>query len=179
MYYSVYQGRWSAAERDFEREILSMVRAEGMGLAPWGALGGGKFKTEEQRSVRGGRAVSVSEADIQVSKALEAVARRKNTLITSVAQAYVMHKAPYVFPIVGGRTIEHLKSNIEALTLALDETDVREIEAAAPFDVGFPSNFLYAGKTPDHPARVFLLSMAGHFDYVGEQTPIPARKSGE
>jgi aryl-alcohol dehydrogenase-like predicted oxidoreductase len=37
--FSVYQGRWSAANRDFEREILGMVRSEGMGVAPWGALG--------------------------------------------------------------------------------------------------------------------------------------------
>lgn len=30
--------------------------------------------------------------------------------------AYVMHKTPNVFPIVGGRRIEHLKGNIEALS---------------------------------------------------------------
>jgi aryl-alcohol dehydrogenase-like predicted oxidoreductase len=35
----VYEGKWSAAERDFEREIIPMCEAEGMGLAPWGALG--------------------------------------------------------------------------------------------------------------------------------------------
>ena len=44
----VYQGLWSAAERSFEREILPMCRSEGMEIAPWGALGGGAFKTEEQ-----------------------------------------------------------------------------------------------------------------------------------
>lgn len=32
----VYQGKWSAAERDFERDIILMAEAEGMGLAPWG-----------------------------------------------------------------------------------------------------------------------------------------------
>lgn len=26
----VYQGKWSIAERDFERDILDMVRSEGM-----------------------------------------------------------------------------------------------------------------------------------------------------
>ena len=41
----VYQGKWSAAERDFERDIIHMCESEGMGLAPWGALGGGNFKT--------------------------------------------------------------------------------------------------------------------------------------
>lgn len=179
--FSVYQGRWSAAERDFEREILGMVKAEGMGLAPWGALGGGKFKTEEQRqATKGkGRAVQATEHDLKVSRALEAVAQRKGTLITSVAQAYVMHKAPYVFPIVGGRTIEHLKGNIEALAVGLDDADIQEIEGASPFDVGFPLNFLYGGQQPDHPGRVWLLDMGGHFDYVPEPRPITPRKSGE
>ncbi|KAJ1555004.1 hypothetical protein HK405_003468 [Cladochytrium tenue] len=30
----VYQGRWSAADRDFERDIIPLAAAEGMALAP-------------------------------------------------------------------------------------------------------------------------------------------------
>lgn len=178
--FSVYQGRWSAATRDFEREIIPMVQAEGMGMAPWGALGGGKFKTEEQRQKNTvGRSSNPSETEIKVSQALEAVARRKNTIITSVAQAYVMHKAPYVFPIIGTRTKEHLKANIEALTLSLDDEDIKEIESAVPFDLGFPSTFLYGAQGADHPGKVWLLNMAGTTDYVPVPKPIPAKKSGE
>lgn len=178
--FSVYQGRWSAASRDFEREIIPMARAEGMALAPWGALGGGKFKTEEQRrNVEAGRSSEPTEAEVRVSRALEAVAKRKNTLITSVAQAYVMHKAPYVFPIVGGRTVEHLRANIEALTLALSDDDIREIEAATPFDLGFPNNFLWGEREPDHPGKVWLLNMTATFDYVPESRPIVPKKAGE
>jgi aryl-alcohol dehydrogenase-like predicted oxidoreductase len=47
--FSVYQGLYNAAKRDAERDILPMVRDEGMAFAPWAALGGGKFKTKEQR----------------------------------------------------------------------------------------------------------------------------------
>ena len=46
--FSVYQGLYNAAKRDAEREILPMLRDEGMAFAPWQALGGGKFKTKEQ-----------------------------------------------------------------------------------------------------------------------------------
>ena len=41
--FSVYQGLWNAATCDFERDILPMCEAEGMALAPWGALGRGIF----------------------------------------------------------------------------------------------------------------------------------------
>lgn len=164
--FSVYQGRWSAANRDFERDIIPMARDEGMGLCPWGALGGGKFKSDEQRQQSGGRNVEASEEEIKVSKAIEAVAKRKNTIITSVAQAYVMHKTPYVFPIIGGRTVDHLKANVEALTLSLSEEDIKEIESAIPFDIGFPNNFLWGGPSPANPGDVWLLKMGATYDYV-------------
>jgi aryl-alcohol dehydrogenase-like predicted oxidoreductase len=50
-----YQGRWSVADRDFEREIIPMCKMENMGLCPWGALGGGNFKTQAQRDSGEGR----------------------------------------------------------------------------------------------------------------------------
>lgn len=46
--FSVYQGRWSAAERDFEREIIAMCKSEGMSMCPWGALGGGESASQRQ-----------------------------------------------------------------------------------------------------------------------------------
>lgn len=141
-----------------------------MGLAPWGALGGGGFKSAEQRKAGEGRQIQASEDQIKVSEALEKIAKRKNTEITSIALAYVMHKTPYVFPIVGGRKVSHLKGNIEALKVRLSKEDIEEIEGVVPFDLGFPSVFFYQGKTnPKHVNDVWLLNMAGNFDYV----PIP------
>jgi aryl-alcohol dehydrogenase-like predicted oxidoreductase len=167
--FSVYQGRWSAASRDFERDIIPMCRDEGMALAPWGALGGGKFKTEEQRNSEVGRKVQATEVDIQVSKVLEKIAARRNTALTSVALAYVMQKTPYVFPIVGGRNIDQLKGNIEALTLQLTDEDVEEIESAYPFDIGFPNNMLWGGKkSGTSPQKIWLLESAAHYEYIPE-----------
>jgi len=177
--FSVYQGLWSAACRDFEREILPMARDEGMALAPWGALGQGKFKTEEERKAGDSLRNKVqppSAVDLQVSKVLETIATRKNTLPTSVALAYVMHKAPYTFPIVGGRTVDHLKRNIAALTLQLDDADIEEIESAVPFDLGFPHSFLYGGVNPGHPCAVSWLNMAATYDYVSLPKPIQPHK---
>ncbi|KAL9007848.1 MAG: hypothetical protein Q9173_006969 [Seirophora scorigena] len=163
--FSVYQGRWSAAERDFERDIIPMCMDQGMGLCPWGALGGGYFKPQAQVHSDGGRrfpSVAAKNAAL-VSETLERVAGRKGTLMTSVALAYVLQKAPYVFPICGGRKVEHLRGNIEALGLKLTREDVEEIERAYPFEVGFPINFL--GGSAD-PKDNFLANRPGTFDYV-------------
>ncbi|KUJ16125.1 Aldo/keto reductase [Mollisia scopiformis] len=176
--FSVYQGRWSAENRDFEREIIHMAKEEGMGLCPWGALGGGNFKTDEQRRSQEGRKMGeASEAAIQISKVLEKIATAKKTQLTSVALAYVMKKTPYVFPIVGGRKIEHLKGNIEGLKVDLSDADMEAIEGAYPFDIGFPMNFLGGPKGVHSPNDIWLMAMAGSQQHVAWQQPIGPAKN--
>lgn len=171
--FSVYQGRWSASQRDFERDILPMARDEQMALCPWGALGGGKFTTEQKRreadTGRDPNFAKPSEADVKVSKKLEEIAGKKGTQLTSIALAYIRAKYPYVYPIVGGRKIEHLKGNIEALGIELSDEEVDEIDGAVDFDVGFPMNFLFEFgggkyKTTKTSADVALLSFAGNLE---------------
>jgi aryl-alcohol dehydrogenase-like predicted oxidoreductase len=164
--FSVYQGRWSAEHRDVEREIFPMCQDEGMAFVAWGALGGGNFRTEAQfAEMRGkakeGRGGEPSEDAVKVSKALEAVAQRKETTIAAIALAYLLVKAPYVFPIIGCRTLAHLEGNIGALGVDLTEEDVKEIEAAKVFDVGYPGTVF--GKDLESQ---WLPGMAGKFEYV-------------
>ena len=162
-----------------------MAAAEGMGLVPWGAIGGGSFKTAAQReeiakSGNPGRQVEARDVDITVSKVLESVAARHNTVITSVALAYLMHKAPYVTPIVGGRKPEHLLGNIEALGLKLSENDIEEIEGAYEFDLGFPMTFLFTGEKQEaHPGNSRFMNAAAKFDYPDLVRPIVPKRVDE
>jgi aryl-alcohol dehydrogenase-like predicted oxidoreductase len=53
-----------------------------------------------------------------MSAALEKVAKEVGAKhITAVAIAYLMHKTPYVFPIIGGRKVEQLEANLESLAI--------------------------------------------------------------
>ena len=65
-----------------------------------------------------------------------------------MAIAYVLHKTPYVFPIIGGRKVEHLYANIEALDIALSDEQIKELESAVPFDPGFPTSFFVSSMPP-------------------------------
>ncbi|CAI7304164.1 BEM_collapsed_G0045420.mRNA.1.CDS.1 [Saccharomyces cerevisiae] len=51
-------------------------------------------------------------------------------------------KRKNVFPLVGGRKIEHLKQNIEALSIKLTLEQIEYLESIVPFDVGFPKNLI-------------------------------------
>lgn len=149
--FTIYQGAWSILERDFERDILSMAKSEGMALAPWNVLGAGKIRStaEENRRRETGENGRTSfnpnwertPTEIKVCDALETIAAKLNAKsIGAVAIAYVMQKTPHVFPIIGGRKVEHLEMNLEALSVRLEEEDVKFLESVLPFDVGFPVN---------------------------------------
>jgi aryl-alcohol dehydrogenase-like predicted oxidoreductase len=50
--FSIYQGRWSVLDRSFDRDIIPMARAEGLALAPWDVLGGGKIRSDVEEARR-------------------------------------------------------------------------------------------------------------------------------
>jgi aryl-alcohol dehydrogenase-like predicted oxidoreductase len=122
----------------------------GLALAPWDVLAGGKFRTDEEEERRrqtgeNGRIIynpewERNEGEKAMSAALEKVAKEVGTKhITAVAIAYLLQKMPYVFPIIGGRKVEHLEANLESLAISLTATQVQYLESIAPFNPGFPN----------------------------------------
>lgn len=151
--FSIYQGKWNLLNRDFERDIIPMANHFGMALNRWDVMGGGRFQTKnaiEERKKNGeglrtfggfAGGPEQSEAEVKVSEALLKVAEEHGIeSITAIAIAYVRSKAKRVFPLVGGRKVEHLKQNIEALKIKLTPEQIKYLESASPFDIGFPSN---------------------------------------
>ena len=185
----IYQGAWSIMQRDFERDILPMAIAEGMALAPWNVLAAGKIRTdaEEQRRIESGEKGRSTlgdwkrtENERKVCAELEKVAAQVGAKhITSVAIAWIMQKAPYVFPIIGGRKVEHLQANLEALEISLSDEQIKKLDNIVPFNKGFPFSLFVSGL-PALTVRVRsssichrqgdgsdynnLYKSAGHFD---------------
>ncbi|KAK0465825.1 NADP-dependent oxidoreductase domain-containing protein [Armillaria novae-zelandiae] len=155
----VYQGSWSILERSFEREIIPMAKSLGMALSPWGVLGHGKLRTdaeEARRKETGEKGRSMfgpnwerTEVEVKVCRALEKVAAEvgAESNITAVAIAYVMHKTPYVFPIIGGRKVEHLEANLKALDILFFKEQMEYLESTVSFDPGFPTTMIGNGSS--------------------------------
>ncbi|ODO06643.1 hypothetical protein I350_04001 [Cryptococcus amylolentus CBS 6273] len=154
----VYQGLWNVSVRDVERDVLPMCRANGMGFAPWGVLGQGKFKSPEelkkQANWRGG--APPSEKDIKLTKALQEVADQVGggAKAATVALAWSRQMFTDCYPI--------------ALKIELTPEQVTKLSQASDFDYGFPytrfgldPHYLPEGK-PDS----FLLNSAAHVKFV-------------
>jgi aryl-alcohol dehydrogenase-like predicted oxidoreductase len=163
--FSIYQGRWNVMIRDMERDIIPMCQHFGMAIAPWDVLGGGKFQSkkalEERKknneSLRDMSALGAppeqNEQEAKISEALSKVAAEHGIeSVTAIALAYVISKAPQVYPIVGGRKVEHLKDNIQALKIKLSEEQIEYLESQTSFDIGFPNNFIGGHPQDGKPA---------------------------
>ncbi|KAI1781980.1 aryl-alcohol dehydrogenase [NADP+] [Ganoderma leucocontextum] len=182
--FSIYQGQWNVMTRDLERDVIPMARAEGMALAPWNVLAGGRIRSDAQEHARRetgekGRVFVTdewerTETERNVARVLEEVAAEVGAKsVQAVAIAYVMQKVPYVFPIVGGRKVEHLHGNLEALDVALTEAHIRKIEDAVPFEAGVPHDltgdgtfynmgYTSAGQYDMWPARQAIRPSGSH-----------------
>lgn len=66
-----------------------------------------------------------------------------------------MQKVPYVFPILGGRKVEHLYQNLEALDISLTPEHIAYLESILPFDLGFP----YTGFVSNTVIIIILIAL--------------------
>ncbi|KAI0264247.1 NADP-dependent oxidoreductase domain-containing protein [Gloeopeniophorella convolvens] len=176
--FSVYQGQWNVFERSFERDILPMARSEGLALAPWGVLAGGKIRTDAEEARRResgekGRMVldpkwERTEEERKMCLVLEDIAKEVGTQsITAVAIAYHLLKTPYVFPIIGGRKVEQLRENLQALDISLTSEQIQRIESATKFDLGFPFTLFGTDEGDSWP-----LKTVAHIDRVPLQQAV-------
>ncbi|KAF9255066.1 arylalcohol dehydrogenase [Marasmius fiardii PR-910] len=178
--FSVYQGEWSVMQRSFERDIIPMAREFGMALAPWGVLARGKLRSDEEeerrrqtgekgRDMPGRGGWERNQEQAAMSQALEKVAKEVGAKSTmAVAIAYVMHKATHVFPIIGGRKVEQLEQNLEALDIRLSSEQIQFLESQAQFDIGFPITMIGDGTEP-----MMFIKMAAHMQREPYPQPLP------
>lgn len=153
--FCIYQGRWNVMVRGLEREIIPVARHFGMAIAPWEVVGSGKFQTKKamisrEQAGEGLRTMfgpgKQNGKEKEVSEALAKVASEHSIeSVTAIALVYVIAKAPNVIPLVGGRKVEYLHDNIQALSIKLTEDQIEYLESVSPLDLGYP----YSSIGPD------------------------------
>ena len=62
-----------------------------------------------------------------------------------------------MFPIVGGRKVEQLHGNIQALDITLAPEQIKALEEVLPFDHGFPNSIIVSNN---HYLQVCLIVLS-------------------
>lgn len=89
--------------------------------------------------------------------------------VTAIALAYVMSKAANVFPVIGGRKVEHLQDNIRALSIKLTGEQIDYLDNVRPFNLGFPHNFV--PLDPNVTGQSFLIGRTNAMKFPNAHKP--------
>jgi len=140
MYYSI-------AGRDIEREMVPLIRDQGLALLPWSPLAGGllsgKFDLEHP-GPEGARRTTYDfppvdrERAKKVLQALRIVAAAMNISVARIALAWLLTRPFVTSVIIGAKTVEQLKDNLAASDVELAAEHIALLDAASALPSEYP-----------------------------------------
>ncbi|MET3803179.1 aryl-alcohol dehydrogenase-like predicted oxidoreductase [Nakamurella sp. UYEF19] len=151
------QVEYNLIERTVERDLLPMARELGLGVIPWGPLGGGVLTGKYSRSDLGGPGADrpggtrkdyavanhlLTERGLRIAEVVVQVAAEVGATAAQVALRWTLEHPAVVSPLIGARTLEQLQQNICALDVELDAHQLDRLDAVSAVDLGFPHEFL-------------------------------------
>ncbi len=143
------QVEYSLVERTSERELIPMARAMNLGITAWSPLGSGLLTGKYTRSTGPGikrrlDTVAFKEIDdntYSIAREVDRVAGEIGKHPAQVALNWVRQQ-PRVVPIIGARTVEQVKQNLDCLAFTLDADQLERLDKISQVEMGFPHDFL-------------------------------------
>ncbi len=149
------QPQYNLLVRDIEHEIVPACLDAGMGLLPWSPLGGGWLAGKYKRDLaptgatrlgenpqRGGEAYAPRNAQERtwaILAEVERVAKARGVSMAQVALAWLAAQPAVTSVILGARSVEQLKDNMGAASVALSPDELSALSAvSAPQMADYP-----------------------------------------
>lgn len=144
------QVEYNLLQRTPERDLIPMARAFGMTVTPWAPLAGGaltgKYLEGEQGRLSE-KSERRSDRSNRIAEAVVASAEKLGVTPAQVALRWTMQKEFSSIPIVGGRNVDQLRDSLGAVSLAMPDEIMDELEEMSRTDAGFPHDFLSKKET--------------------------------
>ncbi|CAE6386102.1 unnamed protein product [Rhizoctonia solani] len=124
------QNHYNLVYREEEREMMPTLKMFGVGSIPWSPLARG-FLTrplDQQQTTRGQTDRQAHEGNSEIVRRVESLAKKKNLTMAQVALAWVMSKDQVSAPIVGTTNIKNLEELIAAVSVKLDDEEIKHLE---------------------------------------------------
>ena len=141
------QAYYSVAGRDLERELVPMLRSEGVGLMVWSPLAGGLLSgkySRGQQAEQGSRRVAFDFPPVDKDRAwdcidaMRPIADDHDVSVARVALAWLLHQPQVTSVIVGAKRPEQLADNIAATRLRLAADELARIDEASRLPAEYP-----------------------------------------
>lgn len=147
------QMQYSLMVRDLEREHVPVCKQFGLGVLPWSPLAGGFLSGKYAKGQPPPPGVRLekwkerlsgfdSERGWRTLDAVKAIATEKQTTAAAVSLAWLLAKPTVTSVIFGARSIEQLDDNLKAAEVKLSAEDVKALDDASAFELGYPYNFI-------------------------------------
>ena len=141
------QAYYTIAGRDLERELVPMLRSEGLGLLVWSPLAGGLLSGKYSRTgstESGSRRTTFDFPPVQLDRAwdvvdaMRGIADAKGVSVAQIALAWLLHQPVVTSVIIGAKRLEQLDDNIAATSVALSAEEMTVLNTASELPVEYP-----------------------------------------
>lgn len=138
------QAYYTLVGRDLEREVVPMLRAEGLGLMVWSPLAGGFLSGKYAAGTNDGRRATFDFPPVNLERgdaviaAMRPIAEAKGVSVAQVALAWLLHRPVVTSVIVGAKRIEQLQDNIRSTEVALSAEDLAALDAVSALPPEYP-----------------------------------------
>jgi len=141
------QAYYTIAGRDLERELVPMLKSEGVGLMVWSPLAGGLLSGKYGRDTQaesGSRRVSFDFPPVNRDRAydcvdaMRAVAQTHQVSVAQVALAWLLHQPVVTSIIIGAKRLEQLHDNVGATQLRLNEEELAMLDRISALPAEYP-----------------------------------------
>jgi len=141
------QAYYTLAGRDLEREIVPMLRSEGVGLMVWSPLAAGLLSgkyTREQDTVAGDRRAAFAFPPVDRDRAFDCIdamkpmAERRGVSVAQIALAWLLHQKAVSSVIIGAKRLDQLEDNIAATDVELTEQELDALDEVSALPKEYP-----------------------------------------
>jgi aryl-alcohol dehydrogenase-like predicted oxidoreductase len=150
-----YQGNYSLIGRELEREVLPYCAYAGLGMLPYGPLGGGlltgKYTRGEEpedgtRAATGGLGGEgmrrrMNERGFATADLVQEIATESGHTPAQVALNWVTNRFGVTSSLLGARTVDQLEDNLGSVGWQLDPEQVERLDQTSRISVGYPQAF--------------------------------------
>lgn len=142
--FETLQAYYSIAGRDLERDIVPMLRSEGLGLLVWSPLAGGLLSGKYSGGSGEGRRASFDFPPVDGPRgeaciaAMRPVAESRGVSVAQVALAWLLHRRAVTSVIVGAKRLDQLEDNIAATRLSLTDAELDALDAVSVLPPEYP-----------------------------------------